>query len=531
MLWNTNAKFQELYYKTLIAAYRTHQVQGSTDIGRITLELDKVYILPYLVVKNPAEVSHTLISKNQSESSLSIWDFLGKIEQEPAYRRILILAAPGRGKTLLLEYLTLIYAQGNHREEYEKAPKLIPVLLSLRQIRKLVIHNPDLTLAQIITTVIKRLSTLKLDPSIEWFEQKLTQGKCLIMLDGLDEIVNINERRIVGKWLDEQMGLYPESSYIITSRPYGYLNYPLKTITICLELPGYNSQQIKQFLDNFYLEQELFKQAHQEDRLVQQRAQTKAFIINRIINIYPPFRFMAANPLLLTFMAFFCQNPNLMIEKRLELCKEICKLLLINRPNAKGIATPYNLDSSQSQLILQKLALGLMCNQQTQFTLEEGVKIISEPFSAMVEAKEAPIYFLQYIESVTGLLQQVSAQVYQFIHFSFQEYLAATEIKQTNQEQILITKIDQPWWSETIRLYGACSNTSKLILAALDQRSLVTLNLAYDCWEEGQAFNPDLKKRLENWLDAALESSDPQIARLAARVHLSRRLKYALALD
>jgi predicted NACHT family NTPase len=220
-----------------------------------------------------------------------------------------------------------------------------------------------------------------------------------------------------------------------------------------------------------------------------------------------------------------------MIEKRLELYKEICKLLLINRPNAKGIATPYNLDSSQSQLILQKLALGLMCNQQTQFTLEEGVKIISEPFSAMVEAKEAPIYFLQYIESVTGLLQQVSAQVYQFIHFSFQEYLAATEIKQTNQEQILITKIDQPWWSETIRLYGACSNTSKLILAAWDQRSLVTLNLAYDCWEEGQAFNPDLKKRLENWLDAALESSDPQIARLAARVHLSRRLKYALALD
>lgn len=531
MLWNSNAKFQELYYKTLIAAYRTHLVQGSTDLGRITLELDKVYILPHLVVKNPTEVSSALIQQQDTISSLSIWDFLAKIETEPTYRRIVLLSAPGMGKTILLEYLTLKYAQGNQREEYEKAPKLIPVLLSLRQIRKLIINNLDITIAQIITTVIKRESSLKLDPSVEWLEQKLSSGKCLIMLDGLDEIVNANERRSVGKWLDEQMGLYPEACYIITSRPYSYLNYPLKTTTICLEIQPYSSQDINCFLEQFYLEKELFKQAHLEEDLIKQQAQKKAMLVHKVITTYPSFALMASNPLLLTFMAFFAENPSLILKKRVELYKEICKLLLINRPKAKGIPSLYNLESKQIHLILQKLALELMCQQKVQFTLEEGATIISEPFLAIVEAKEAPIQFLQYLENVTGLIQKISAKLYKFTHLSLQEYLTVAEIKLTNQEQILINNIDQPWWSETIRLYAESKDTSKIILAAWNKRNFVTLNLAYDCWEEGEQYNVELKKRIENWLDAALESNDPDIARLAAKVYLSRRLKYVVAFD
>ncbi|ELR96753.1 NACHT domain-containing NTPase [Gloeocapsa sp. PCC 73106] len=533
MLWKTNSRFQELYYKTLSAAYRTYPVQSLKHSGRISFELDRVYVLPHLVSKPLEQVSTGLVNLERSElPSLCIWDFLAKLNQEPAYRKILLLGGPGTGKTLLLEYLTLVYAQGNQRQAQEKVPKLIPILLYLRQIRKLILNNEQITLAEVTSIILKREFSLKLDASTNWFEQKLNLGKCLVMLDGLDEVRDPRERRIVRDWLDEQLELYPKNCHIISARPCGYLDYPLKTTTISLELQGYNSQQIEKFLQNFYFEEHLLQQAHQNDNLLKQKARKRALQLNNLIKNVPTLTFLASSPLLLTFITAFAQNSDSILKKRLELYGGICELLLTTRPKAKGIPTLYNLDSTQVQLILQKLALELMRREQTQFTLAEGLEIISQPFSNLVVAPQAPAQFLQYIEDITGLLQRVSTKLYQFIHLSFQEYLAAAEIKHTNQEQILIDKIDHPWWSETIRLYSACSDTSQIVIAAWNRRSVITMSLAYDCWQEGQTVNPQLKQRLENWLDAALESSDPEIANLAAKVHLSRRLQYyAVASD
>lgn len=513
MLWNNNSKFQELYYQTLINVYRTYPVQTSTDLRRINLELEKVYVLPDLISKPPHQVSPWIVHRSESSSSLCIWDVLAQSEQDSDYRKILLLGGPGTGKTLLLEYLTLVYAQGNQRQVQEKVPKFIPILLYLRQIRKLILSDISLTLPEIIAKLIKRESSLKLDASSEWFEQKLNQGKCLVMFDGLDDIINPDERRTIGDWLDEQLQVYSANFYIISSRPYGYLRCPLKTKIICLELQTYNEEQTTIFLQNF-------SQSEQYNQL-----------LNKIIKHVPNLNFLASSPLLLTFIAVFAQNPTLICQKRLELYREICTLLLTSRPKAKGVPSLYKLNSTEVQSILQKLALELMRRQQTHFTLEEGVEIISEPFKALVEVQQAPAQFLRYIEDITGLIQKASTKLYQFMHLSLQQYLAVAEIKQTNQEQILIDQINQPWWSETIRLYSTCSDTSKIIVAAWNQRSVLTMTLAYQCWQEGQKVNPRLKQRLENWLDAALESRDPEMARLAAHVYLSRRLKHAVAAD
>ena len=82
-----------------------------------------------------------------------------------------------------------------------------------------------------------------------------------------------------------------------------------------------------------------------------------------------------------------------------------------------------------------------------------------------------------------------------------------------------------------VKLFFYMHDTTKLIRAAWDKRTVYTMTLAYNCWEEGKSVHPDLRKRLEKWLDAALESTDLDIARLAAQVQLSRRLQYAVAGD
>lgn len=530
MLWNNSNKFKELYYKSLIDNYQTYNIQGLTDIGVVTLELEKVYVLPYVVVKNPQEVTGKMVQKAKYSESLSIWDFFSQFAQETAYRRILLLGGPGTGKTLLLEYLTLVYAQSHQRQVYEQAPKLIPILVYLRQVRKLITGDRHTNLPGMITKIIKRVSSLKLDPSETWFEQQLTQGKCLVMFDGLDEVINPSERQVVGQWLDRQMQLYPENPYIITSRPYGYLNHPLEQITICLELQTYNSQQREQFLHKFYWQQNLLQQAKQDEQILRDTNRQKASEINKIIKNHQALNYITSNPLLLTLLAFWARKPSYLCQKRLRLYQQMCQLLLQNRPQAKGVPGVCNLSSKQIQLILQKLALELMLRQKHQFTLEEGLKIIAKPLEKMVD-QSCGSHLIQYVTNITGLLQEVSVKIYQFIHLNIQEYLAAMEIKQTKQEKILIDRVTESWWSETIRLYAACSDTTQIILAAWNQRTILTMNLAYDCWEQGKKVNPNLQLRLENWLEAALESEDPEIARLAAKVQLSRRLRYAVVTD
>jgi predicted NACHT family NTPase len=53
------------------------------------------------------------------------------------------------------------------------------------------------------------------------------------------------------------------------------------------------------------------------------------------------------------------------------------------------------------------------------------------------------------------MLVQKERHVYEFVHHSFQEYLAAAEIKERNNESLLLDHLDEPWWAETARLFAA----------------------------------------------------------------------------
>jgi hypothetical protein len=98
--------------------------------------------------------------------------------------------------------------------------------------------------------------------------------------------------------------------------------------------------------------------------------------------------------------------------------------------------------------------------------------------------------------------------VYEFAHLSFQEYLAAVQIKESNQENLLIGNINKSWWAETIRLYAAQSNASNLIrkVLGMPSPSVEVMALAYDCLDEGLSVNPDVRQQLEQRLNADLES-------------------------
>ncbi|MEG4009873.1 NACHT domain-containing protein [Microcoleus sp. Pol11C1] len=513
-IWNkiedSTSPFQREYYQSLIYICRDYQTQG-LDRDR-TLPLQKVFVPLKIAATEAANTSHKMIQPLQDErnnsNEIQIWNFLAAIDKNPAFRRMAVLGPPGSGKTTLLRYLTQIYATKQQRKVHRKAPKLIPILLYLRYVRQEIVNNNQLTLAELITQQVQQQQQkYQLEnPPPNWFAEKLLKNQCLVMLDGLDEVADETQRQQVSRWVDAQMHAYPDTAFILTSRPFGYKTARLQQDVTVLEVQPFSLKQMQQFIHSWYLETEVISHAGQDDAGVRADAKQQADDLIKRIKNSRPLADMAVNPLLLTMIATVHRRGSALPGKRVELYKEICQVLLERRQRAKNIAEA--LTATQKQSVLQVLAFELMQQKTRDFNLSDGIDWITDKLADVAGSGANSEEFIQQVRDVSGLLVEKEVGVYEFAHLSFQEYLAAVQIKESNQESQLIGNINQSWWAETIRLYAAQSNASNLIrtVLAMPSPSVEVMALAYDCLDEGLSVNPDVGQQLEQRLNEDLES-------------------------
>ena len=489
-LWVSD-RFQSKYYESLADEYRGYKTQGLKFKEPRVLDLDKVFVPLHVNSETLDHISAAILPTQQGGVGLTIWDFLAKVRQAPQIRRLAVIGPPGSGKTTMLEYLTLIYAQNGQRRQHPKAPRLIPVLLRFRdrqvQAQITSAQPPDLA------TLIREQPWIQvLNPSRSWFATRLQQGKCLVLLDGLDEVADAQQRQQVSHWVNEQMRRYA-SPFIVTSRPYGYRSAPIERVGGTIEVKSFNLPQVERFVHNWYLQTEI-KRYLKTSPAVQREAESQATDLIERIKRNAPLAAMAVNPLLLKMIATVHCYRGALPGRRVELYAEICDVLLGRRQEAKqriaavgadlrqdmnqyGRSSPilggtrpqsppvlgdlggqHNdqgaqqrfteqdgdtnqravpLTATQRKQVLQDLALGLMLQNRTEFPPAEGAPLMAAKLAAVTGNSTNPATFFQEIDDLTGLLMEREKGIYQFAHKSFQEYLAAMAISQTQQVQIL----------------------------------------------------------------------------------------------
>ncbi|WP_193196084.1 SUMF1/EgtB/PvdO family nonheme iron enzyme [Nostoc sp. MG11] len=532
------SKFQNKYYESLIDKYIALKTEGF-NLAPTTPNLEDVFVPLKVASESYRNISGGITAKNQPDTQQGneIWHFLTPNSQQ---RCIAILAPSGSGKTTLLQYITLTYARKAYRKY--KAPNLIPVLLRLRDVREMLIKPEPPSLNELIQEQIKLLPLLaKVNLPTDWFENRLNNGMCLVMLDGLDEVANDSERSTVSRWVTQQMGKYPKSTFILTSRRHGYeseseiLGEKVNTV---LEVQPFTLAQMKQFIQGWYLQTKIQKQGR-KSLTVQQEAQQEADELIEALLQNPTIRKMASNPLLVTMIATVHYLDYTLPGKRVELYKEICDVLLGRRPSVKRIRLPLN--AQQNQSIFQLIALNLMQRGTQKFTLEAGKLLIKDKLEQEAGNTLTPEKWLETIKNDVGLLVEKEQGSYEFAHLSFQEYLAAVQVEKLKQENILIQNFHVTQWAETIYLYAGLSdvnNITRLILEALQrwqkygQEEVKSLTLAYSCLQENpNKVEKETKNKLTKILEEGLESSDQKIAQIAAKVKLSSRLNQLLDVD
>ena len=257
-----------------------------------------------------------------------VWDFL---DEKSGPVKLAIIGVPGSGKSTLLRHIAL-HPHGLNRQRRRRT---LPVVLQIRECAG------DITSDQaprLPAVMVGRLHRLPNPPTPSWFERQLTDGRCVVMLDGLDEVASQQDRQAVVAWINEQMTFYPRNDYLITSRPQGYReNMLLKAHQ--LQIREFTPEQVKRFVRSWYRAtgRLLPTAGDADDETAADGVAEAEDLIGRLED-NTALGDLAVNPLLLTMIAIVHRyNNGKLPDTRAELYGEMCEVLLERPPHAKPL--------------------------------------------------------------------------------------------------------------------------------------------------------------------------------------------------
>ncbi len=257
LLWD----YSNPYYRKLFDYSRTY-INPEITFRSIAQNLEEIFVSLSFVPRTIDRISSGII-KNKNDNlipNLEYWN-ISDLYSRPQDRYIAIIGGPKSGKTILLKYLILICLatkKGLNKKLNKKLPlsekiKLIPLLISLEDsfyAKKIAEFNNNQQDLDLVKLIYYKLKDEQFPVPEQWLAKKISQRKCLILIDGLDKVIDETQRCQVVLWLKQQMEktIYRDNRIIITSRPIREIAnlkefFPLEI----LEIQQFNLEQIREF--------------------------------------------------------------------------------------------------------------------------------------------------------------------------------------------------------------------------------------------------------------------------------------------
>lgn len=484
LAWRYRAK----YLERLEVSLKFVELLGAKTSTEFAVRLPDVYV-DLSLKRRAADDSHACGIETDRRISL---DELIDAQDGGVF---VITGGPGSGKTTLLRFKALQLASRRTRGSR------LPIVLELRHHVKAIVGDPACTVA----TLTAALDWLHGSHTADWIERQLQRGKCLIMLDGLDEVADEHDRRRVVNWVRAQTDRYRRNPFVVTSRPHGYRADRLSNADE-LAVRRFTSEQIHHFVHNWYRVTWIRRTNEAGDGIAVHAERAADDLIERLRRTPALFK-LAENPLLLTMITNVHITGKVLPGSRASLYGEICEMLLHKRDEAKAMrGTDEGLTVEQKLQVSRTLAAYMMHNRVRDLSVEEARQAVRDPLAG-ASRKVTADEFLVASENSGLIVQPVEGQ-YAFAHLSFQEYLAAMALRETNGSAALAASVDDPWWREVTLLWSAGANATAVVEACLTSGSAQALRLALSCADEARDIAPEIRARLDRLRRAVDDEED-----------------------
>ena len=461
---------------------------------------------------------------------------IGEALKDAEQRGLVILGDPGSGKTTLLQFLALVFAHGpervaDHLPVSGPDADRLPIFASLAGYDDMLNEQHDLSIAEFLPRYYDRQrAALGLAPV---FENALAAGRALVLLDGLDEVVDDSRRRFVA----EQTSVFIREAIergnrvMLTSRIYGYRNarltVPLPHVTVL----DFRREEIEVFARQW---SRALAASNAQGKLTPENeslALEDELALLREVRGNPGVERLAVNPLLLTMLALLRRMIGKLPQQRILLYDEYVKALLDNWQESRSGARLHRVNRilrTEAENVLIEIALWLQQHRgsgtATQADLlgrleqwylrDEGHDPNDPKITPKIrrEAKERAIAFLDDVRKFSGMLIERGQNAFGFRHLTFQEYFAGRALARMDEAkrwELLKPRLHANRWREPILLAAARLGSS-------ESRGAEATRLVTQILDAGSEHETVLHRDLFLATDCAIDDID--VALLTLRI-------------
>lgn len=495
-------RFLKRYLENLIYSHKYLNVIGLNTAGISRPLLEDVF------------VSLRIVHRTAYETTTQTADQRAAIPFNAAfrsYRHMALLGGPGAGKTTTLSYALLMFAQDFAKQRFGIDEKLLPIYVPLRRL-----SNSTRSIIEDVTdknTQILSAEILKEYPP-NYFERRLKQGSCLILLDGLDEVLDERSHRQIAGRINDLLAAYPQNRFLVTCRTAGWKDLLSGEFTV-LSAQDFDRDDIQRFVVGWHkavitqselsrtrLEHPDPKKFNVEwtkrQESIKNVVDNKSRDLIRAINTNNRILAIAVNPMLLSLISLVHLNRQILPRGRTLLYSQCLELLIDSWDRTRDIMLPGpGVAANQKEAVLREIAFDFQTKgreEDSRSNLEQLIASIASRLGISTPAKD----LLEDIETRSGLLTERSLDVFGFTHLTLQEYLVAKHIHlNRNHYDLLSANFDNQRWHEVILLYtGLVDDATELIRGVVASESPYRQRLAGYCVGDAERCDGELAQKV-----------------------------------
>ena len=167
--------------------------------------------------------------------------------------RVVILGDPGGGKSTLSQLLcydlaSAISLDNDHlaRDNIDPSTLKLPLKIVIRAFEKRQTNNPGYDFLDYLVDDLKAVLDGNAELTRKLLAQLLNIGSAFLLFDGLDEVLDINSRRLIVECIEKFVAVYAACPAMITSRFVGYIaTRSMRDEYFLLELARFNVEEIQ----------------------------------------------------------------------------------------------------------------------------------------------------------------------------------------------------------------------------------------------------------------------------------------------